>query len=195
MKSNSILFSEKDVLFKYNTKNDNYEWDLEFEYNVYGIVRIDNYVFVTTYSNWGKMFTSLVDFTTGEKIWTKEIYLYSIHIIDGLLIYVNKKKKYCGLELLTGNEIFSTKSPFRWSTPKAIVFESNFYLHTKKETQRLNLKSGGFVKTKFPPKIQTRDLGIVLDQFQININNIPAPSDNSASYTSDAGVTYVGGEV
>ena len=195
MKSNSILFSEKDVLFKYNTKNDNYEWDLEFEYNVYGIVRIDNYVFVTTYSNWCKMFTSLVDFTTGEKIWTKEIYLYSIHIIDGLLIYVNKKKRYCGLELQTGNEIFSTKSPFRWSIPKAIVFESNFYLHTKKETQRLNLKSGGFVKTKFPPKIQTRDLGIVLDQFQININNIPAPSDNSASYTGDAGVTYVGSEV
>ena len=195
MKSNSILFSEKDVLFKYNTKNDNYEWDLELEYNIYGIVRIDNYVFVTTYSNWGKMFTSLVDFTTGEKIWTKEIYLYSIHIIDGLLIYVNKKKKYCGLELLTGNEIFSTKSPFRWSTPKAIVFESNFYLHTTKETQKLNLKSGGFVKTKFPPKIQTRDLGIVLDQFQININNIPAPSDNSASYTGDAGATYVGAEV
>ena len=54
MKSNSILFSEKNLMFKYNTKNDNYEWDLEFEYNVYGIVRIDNYVFVTTYSNWGE---------------------------------------------------------------------------------------------------------------------------------------------
>jgi len=54
MKQNSILFSEKNVLFKYNTKNDSYEWDVEFEYNVYGIVRIDDFVFVTTYSNWGK---------------------------------------------------------------------------------------------------------------------------------------------
>ena len=128
-------------------------------------------------------------------MWTKEIYLYSIHIIDDLLIYVNKKKKYCGIVLQTGKELFSTKSPFRWSTPKAIVFGNNFYLYTKKETLRLNLGNGEFVKTKFPPKIQTRDLGIVLDQFQININNIPAPSDNSASYTGDAGVTYVGAEV
>ena len=195
MKQNSILFSEKNVLFKYNTKNDSYEWDVEFEYNVYGIVRIDDFIFVTTYSNWGKTFTSLIDFSNGEKMWTKEIYLYSIHIIDNLLIYVNKKKRYCGLELLTGNEIFSTKSPFRWSTPKAIVFESNFYLHTKKETQRLNLKSGGFVKTKFPPKIQTRDLGIVLDQFQININNITDVSDDTSSYPSDAGIGFAGGDV
>ena len=195
MKSNSILFSEKDVLFKYNTKNDNYEWDLEFEYNVYGIVRIDNYVFVTTYSNWGKMFTSLVDFTTGEKIWTKEIYLYSIHIIDGLLIYANKKKRYCGLELLTGNEIFSTKSPFRWSTPKTIVFGDNFYLYTKKETLRLNLRNGEFVKTKFPAKILNKDLGIVLDQFQININNIPEHTNDSSGYTGDGGVGFVGGDV
>ena len=128
-------------------------------------------------------------------MWTKEIYLYSIHIIDNLLIYVNKKKKYCGIALQTGKEVFSTKSPFRWSTPKAIVFESNFYLHTKKETQRLNLKSGGFVKTKFPPKIQTRDLGIVLDQFQININNIPDVSDDTSSYSSDAGIGFAGGDV
>ncbi len=195
MKQNSILFSEKNVLFKYNTKNDSYEWDVEFEYDVYGIVRIDDFIFVTTYSNWGKTFTSLIDFSNGEKMWTKEIYLYSIHIIDNLLIYVNKKKRYCGLELLTGNEIFSTKSPFRWSTPKAIVFESNFYLHTKKETQRLNLKSGGFVKTKFPPKIQTRDLGIVLDQFQININNIPDVSNDTSSYPSDAGIGFAGGDI
>ena len=96
MKQNSILFSEKNVLFKYNTKNDSYEWDVEFEYNVYGIVRIDDFVFVTTYSNWGKTFTSLIDFSNGGKMWTKEIYLYSIHIIDDLLIYVNKKRNIVG---------------------------------------------------------------------------------------------------
>ena len=119
-------------MFKYNTKNNSYEWDVEFEYNVYGIVRIDDFVFVTTFSNWEKTFISLIDFSNGKKMWTKEIYLYSIHIIDDLLIYVNKKK-YCGIVLQTGKELFSTKLPFRWSTPKAIVFGNNFYLYKKRD--------------------------------------------------------------
>ena len=67
----------------------------EFEYNIYGIVRIDDFVFVTTYSNWGKCLQVLL-ILTREKMWTKEIYLYSIHIIDDLLIYVNKKRNIVG---------------------------------------------------------------------------------------------------
>ena len=54
MKSNSILFSEKKKLVKYNASKDVSEWELDFEYKIYGISRIDNYVFVTTYSNWGR---------------------------------------------------------------------------------------------------------------------------------------------
>ena len=75
MKSNSILFSEKKKLVKYNPSKYSSEWELDFEYNVYGISRIDNYVFVTTCSNWGTTYTSLVEFDTGKKLWTlKEIF-------------------------------------------------------------------------------------------------------------------------
>ena len=95
----------------------------------------------------------------------------------------------------TGKEVFSTKSPIRWSTPKAIVFGDNFYLYTKKETLRLNLRNGEFVKTKLPAKILNKDLGIVLDQFQININNIPEHTNDSTGYTGDGGVGFAGGDV
>ena len=50
----SILFSESKKVVKYNSKDDNFEWVIEFSHKIYGLSRVDNYVFVTTYSNWGK---------------------------------------------------------------------------------------------------------------------------------------------
>ena len=60
---------------------------------------------------------------------------------------------------------------------------------------RLNLGNGEFVKTKFPAKILNKDLGIVLDQFQININYIPEHTNDSSGYTGGGGVGFVGGDV
>ena len=94
MKSNSILFSEKKKLVKYNPSKYSSEWELDFEYNVYGISRIDNYVFVTTYSNWGTTYTSLVEFDTGNKLWTLKEIFYTVHIIGDKIIYKDKKKYF-----------------------------------------------------------------------------------------------------
>lgn len=54
MKTNSIIISEKKKVLKYSPKNDAFEWELNFNHRVTGISRIDDYVFVTTSSNWGK---------------------------------------------------------------------------------------------------------------------------------------------
>ena len=56
----SILFSESKKVVKYNSKDDNFEWVIEFSHKIYGLSRVDNYVFVTTYSNWGKSFSHIV---------------------------------------------------------------------------------------------------------------------------------------
>ena len=82
MKTNSIIISEKKKVLKYNPKNDAFEWELNFNHRVTGISRIDDYVFVTTSSNWGKQSTNLIYFESGEKLWTKDEIFYSIHIID-----------------------------------------------------------------------------------------------------------------
>ena len=87
MKSKSILISEKKNIRKYNPSNDIFEWEHEFEYKISGISRIDDLVIVTTYSNWGKNYTSLLSFETGEKFWEIQNVFYSIHIIEILLFF------------------------------------------------------------------------------------------------------------
>ena len=42
--SNSILFSEEKKVVKYNSKDNNYEWELDFSHKVFGLSRVDNYV-------------------------------------------------------------------------------------------------------------------------------------------------------
>ena len=143
MKSNSILFSEKKKLVKYNASKDVSEWELDFEYKIYGVSRIDNYVFVTTYSNWGTTYTSLVAFDSGKKLWTLEEIFYSVHIIGDKLIYKDKKKYFNGIDINSGKNIFNTKPPFKWSTPKAMLLDGKFFLYNSKKTCQLNLGSQG----------------------------------------------------
>ena len=192
MKTTSILFSENKKVIKYNSKNDLYEWKLDFDYRVYGISRIDDYVFVTTYSNWGKQFTSLVDFNTGEILWTRNEVFYSVHFVDDLLLYMNKKKHYVGINLKTGEDIFSAKSPFKFTTAKAILLNGKFYIYSSRKTFLLDLKNGRTTASKLPHKLNPWEMGIVLDEFQININNLPSAGGDFA-YMGDAGGGDAGG--
>jgi len=64
--SNSILFSEGKKVVKYNSKDNNYKWVIDFNYNVCGLSIVENYVFVTTYSNWGISYSHIIDFQQGE---------------------------------------------------------------------------------------------------------------------------------
>ena len=188
MKSNSILFSEKKKLVKYNASKDVSEWELDFEYKIYGVSRIDNYVFVTTYSNWGTTYTSLVAFDSGKKLWTLEEIFYSVHIIGDKLIYKDKKKYFNGIDINSGKNIFNTKPPFKWSTPKAMLLDSKFFLYNSKKTCQLNLENGEYTETKLPRKLDPSEIVFILDEFQININNMPQGG-------GDAGQYYMMGDV
>lgn len=187
MKSNSILFSEKKKLVKYNASKDVSELEFDFEYKIYGISRIDNYVFVTTYSNWGTTYISLVAFDSGKKLWTLEEIFYSVHIIGDKLIYKDKKKCFNGIDINSGKNIFNTKPPFKWSTPKAMLLDGKFFLYNSKKTCQLNLENGEYSETKLPRKIDPSEIVFVLDEFQININNM-------AQQGGDAGQYYIMGD-
>ena len=187
MKSNSILFSEKKKLVKYNASKDVSELEFDFEYKIYGISRIDNYVFVTTYSNWGTTYISLVAFDSGKKLWTLEEIFYSVHIIGDKLIYKDKKKCFNGIDINSGRNIFNTKPPFKWSTPKAMLLDGKFFLYNSKKICQLNLENGEYSETKLPRKLDPSEIVFVLDEFQININNM-------AQQGGDAGQYYMMGD-
>ena len=154
MKSNAILFSEKKRVIKYTPADNEIRWEIDFDYNVYGISRIENHVFVSTLSNWGSAYTSLIDFETGEKLWTIDEAIYSIHIVEGLLIFIYSSKK----------------------------------------TYQLNLKNGELSESKLPNKLNPKEIGIVIDEFQININNLPTSGGGDALIlTGDLGGGDFGG--
>ena len=195
MKSNSVLFTKKKSLFKYNGPNDSIDWEVDFDKNITGISRVDDYVFVTKKNNWGiSNSTSLIDFNSGKKLWDLKKIFYSIYIIDDTLIFKNSVNKFTAIDINSGLEKFSLKSPFRWSTPKTFLLNGKFYLFSSKTIYLLNIDNGKLTESKFPDRLNAKDLkvGFVLDEFQININNIPS-SDSGHMIMGDAGGADIGG--
>ena len=187
--SESILFSEKKKVVKYNSNDNNYEWVIDFRHKISGLSRVENYVFVTTYSNWGKSFSHIIDFQKGILLWEIEDIFYSIHIVGEILIYYNKKKFFVGVNINSGEEIFRIKSPFRWTSSKAILLKGNYYIYNSKKAYILNLKNGSLSESILPKKIDPKIVSLVLDEFQININNLPsAGGDIGAIYSGDGAV-------
>ena len=191
---NSILFSEKKKVFKYDSKDNNYEWVIEFNYKVSGLSRVENYVFVTTYSNWGISYSHIIDFQKGEILWEIEDVFYSVHIVGKTLIFYNKKKYFTGVDIDSGKEIFKIKSPFRWSSPKVILLNGKYNIYSSKKVYILDLKNGNISDSKLPKKFNPKEVSLVLDEFQININNIPsAGGDYGSFYGGDTGGGDSGG--
>ena len=191
--SNSILFSEGKKVVKYNSKDDNYEWVIEFSHKIHSLSRFDKYVFVTTYSNWGKSFSHIIDFENGKLLWEIEDIFYSVHIIGETLIFYNKKF-FNGVNINSGNEVFSTKTPFRWTKSKVILINGKYFIYTSRKAYILNLSNGNISESRLPKKIDPKEVGLVLDEFQININNLPSAGvDYTSFYAGDMGGADGGG--
>ena len=187
MKTNAIIFSKEKTIVKYNGEKDTTEWEVDFEYKISGISRIDTYVFVTTYSNWGFNYTSLIDFNSGKKLWTINQIFYSIHIIGKTLIYIDLKKVFHGIDIDTSKEKFSIKNPTRWSASRIVVINAKCYLFSKKKTFLLNTENGKISETQLPRKLDPKELGVVLDEFQININTAASGGDGGYMFMGDVG--------
>ena len=186
--SDNILFSKKKKVVKYNSKDNNYEWVLDFKNNISGLSRVENYVFVTTTSFWGKQFSHIVDYKQGKILWETEDVFYSVHILRKTLVFRNKKKLFKGVNIESGKEIFSVESPLRWSSAKAILLDDKYYIYNSKKVYNLNLTNGKLSESRLPNKIDPKEIGLVLDEFQININNLPsAGGDYGAMYFGDVG--------
>ena len=69
-----------------------------------------------------------------------------------------------------------------------------FYLFSSKTIYLLNLDNGKLTESKLPDRLNAKDLivGFILDEFQININNIPS-SDSGHMIMGDAGFGDAGG--
>ncbi len=104
------------------------------------------------------------------------------------MIFKNRTNKFTAIDINSGIEKFSLKSPFRWSTPKTFLLNGKFYLFSSKTIYLLNLDNGKLTESKLPDRLDAKDLtaGFVLDEFQININNIPS-SDSGHMIMGDAG--------
>ena len=195
MKSNSVLFTKEKSIIKYNGSNDSIDWKVDFDKHISGISRVDDYVFVTKKNNWGvSNSTSLIDFKSGKKLWDLKEIFHSIHIIKDVLIFKNSLNKFTAIDINSGLEKFSLKSPFTWSTPKTFLLNGKFYIFSSKTVYLLNIDNGKLTESKFPDRLNAKDLtvGFVLDEFQININNIPS-SDSGHMIMGDAGGADIGG--
>ena len=195
MKSNSVLFTKEKSIIKYNGSNDSIDWKVDFDKHISGISRVDDYVFVTKKNNWGvSNSTSLIDFKSGKKLWDLKEIFHSIHIIKDVLIFKNSLNKFTAIDINSGLEKFSLKSPFTWSTPKTFLLNGKFYIFSSKTVYLLNIDNGKLTESKFPDRLNAKDLtvGFVLDEFQININNIPS-SDSGHMILGDAAGADIGG--
>ena len=196
MKSNSVLFTKEKSITKYNGSNYSIDWKVDFDKNITGISRVDDYVFITTSNNWGTPnSTSLIDFKSGKKTWDLKEIFYSIHIIKNVLIFKNRTNKFTAIDINSGIEKFSLKSPFRWSTTKTFLLNGKFYLFSSKTIYLLNLDNGKLTESKLPDRLNAKDLivGFILDEFQININNIPSSDSGHMIMGDDAGFGDAGG--
>ena len=64
----------------------------------------------------------------------------------------------------------------------------------KNDVYTLNLTNGKLSESRLPNKINPKEIGLVLDEFQININNLPsAGGDDGAMYVGDVGGGDAGG--
>ena len=195
MKSNSVLFTKEKSIIKYNGSNDSIDWKVDFDKHISGISRVDDYVFVKKKNNWGvSNSTSLIDFKSGKKLWDLKEIFHSIHIIKDVLIFKNSLNKFTAIDINSGLEKFSLKSPFTWSTPKTFLLNGKFYIFSSKTVYLLNIDNGKLTESKFPDRLNAKDLtvGFVLDEFQININNIPS-SDSGHMILGDAAGADIGG--
>ena len=195
MKSNSVLFTKEKSIIKYNGSNDSIDWKVDFDKHISGISRVDDYVFVTKKNNWGvSNSTSLIDFKSGKKLWDLKEIFHSIHIIKDVLIFKNSLNKFTAIDINSGLEKVSLKSPFTWSTPKTFLLNGKFYIFSSKTVYLLNIDNGKLTESKFPDRLNAKDLtvGFVLDEFQININNIPS-SDSGHMILGDAAGADIGG--
>ena len=195
MKSNSVLFTKEKSIIKYNGSSDSIDWKVDFDKHIAGISRVDDYVFVTKKNNWGvSNSTSLIDFKSGKKLWDLKEIFHSIHIIKDVLIFKNSLNKFTAIDINSGLEKFSLKSPFTWSTPKTFLLNGKFYIFSSKTVYLLNIDNGKLTESKFPDRLNAKDLtvGFVLDEFQININNIPS-SDSGHMILGDAAGADIGG--
>ena len=194
MKSNSVLFTKEKSIIKYNGSNDSIDWKVDFDKHISGISRVDDYVFVTKKNNWGVInSTSLIDFKSGKKLWDLKEIFHSIHIIKDVLIFKNSLNKFSAIDINSGIEKFSLKSPFRWSTSKTFLLNGKFYLFSSKTIYLLNIDNGKLTESKLPERLNAKELisGFILDEFQININNIPS-SDSGHMIMGDTAGADIG---
>ena len=166
-----VIASEKEELFKYNTKDQKKEWRTKFEKSIVGISRIEDFVFVST-TRWGKIYTTLVDYHTGEKKWSLKKILYNIHILEDTLLYLDTSKEIVSLSIETGEERFRVKTGFRWTSPKMTLLGGNVYLFSSKKTLLLNQKNGALTETQLTSKLNSKEITFIIDEFQMNINTL-----------------------
>ena len=90
---NNVLFAEKMILSRFDTLNSKIIWTVDLEKTITGITRIDDLIFVTNVNKWGiGQYTTLLQFDTGEILWTIEKVFTGVMITDQYIFNLKGSK-------------------------------------------------------------------------------------------------------
>ena len=180
---NNILFAEKMILSRFDTLASKIIWEVDLEKTIGGITRIDDLIFVTNTSKWGiGHYTTLLQFDSGEILWTIKKVFTGVMITDKYIFSLNGSKLEA-LSLRSGKEHFIISTTFNWTAPKLALIAEKLYLYSKKKILEVNQKNGQLMEVKSPKGLNLQNTTCLLDEFQMNINTITTP---------DSGVGFVG---
>lgn len=189
-----LLVAEKKILSKYNSEKLQFDWTTEFENKIGKIVRVDNFVFVTTVS-WKAFHLSLLDFHSGKLLWTVKAAPYSHVIIhENVLYFLDSSMKVNALSMETGTELFRVKSTFRWSAPQLALINNKLYLYSKKQQAVVDLKYGTVSHAKAPQGIDFSKVFTIIDEQQINLSATKSGSDDGFAAVGMVGSDHSGGD-
>ena len=118
-------------------------------------------------------------------------------IKNNITINLITNKTDCGKRIdqyLSQNTDLSRQRITDLISDKAILLNNKYYIYNSKKVYTLNLTNGKLSESRLPNKINPKEIGLVLDEFQINTNNLPsAGGDDGAMYVGDVGGGDAGG--
>ncbi len=176
-KKNSVLCAEGKTLFRYNSNTSSKAWEVELGGSVREITRVNQYVFTTYSRKWGTLYTTLLNYETGEIRWTIKKTFINVILFEGSIYHLTNRARLECIDLNSGEEKFKIKTGFNWSIPKLVTINSHLFLFSSKKTMLVNPVNGSLRPTKLPNGFNAKKISFILDEFEIKINT-PTETDS-----------------
>ena len=194
MKSkNKIIVCQQKEVFLYDTKLLRKEWTVVIKHKIGGIARFDNLVLISSYNWWGKVFSKLINFSSGEEVFDIEEKFLSILIDEDKLYFINQDKEIGCYSITSKTKIFKVVTTGLWSwdgtPPKISLIDKSIYAFSKRKIIKINKSNGRMSETDLPLGLNNKYISHLVDEFQININTLSHNNFSDSGFIlGDSGV-------